>query len=100
PAMQVAELGGAADRLAAGRARDISRARGEHLEDRIEMPHGRLRATDHHAVTALQAPHAAAGSDIDVVDPLGRELLCAADVVDVVGIAAIDEDVAALEMGN
>src|SRR5262249_57383838 len=63
PAVQVTELGRAADLLASRRARDISRARGERLEDRIEMPHARLRAADHHAVTALQAPHAAAGPD-------------------------------------
>ena len=30
--------------------------------------------------------------------PFGRQLLRAADVVDVVGIAAVDQDVAALEM--
>jgi hypothetical protein len=37
PAMQVTELGGAADILAPGRVRDVPRARGERLEDRIEM---------------------------------------------------------------
>src|SRR6516162_7965287 len=96
PAVQVAELGSAADALASGRARDIPRAGSERLEDRIEMPHGRIRSADHHAVSALQTPDAAAGSDIHVVDPFRRELLGAADVVHVVRIAAVDEDVAAL----
>ena len=55
-------------------------------------------AADHHAVAALQAPDAAAGADVDVVDALRREFLGAADVVDVVGVAAVDEDVARLEV--
>ena len=62
------------------------------------MSHGRLRSADHHAVTALQAPDAAAGPDIHVIDPFRRELMGAADVIHIVRIAAVDEDVAALEM--
>src|SRR5438046_10581349 len=58
PAMQVTELGGAADILAPGRARDVSRTRGERREDGIKMPHGRLRLATRHAVPALQAPPA------------------------------------------
>ena len=69
-------------------------------EDRIEVLDHRVFAADHHAVAALQAPHAAARADVDVVDALRRELLGAADVVDVVGIAAVDEDVAGFEMGQ
>ena len=58
---------------------------------------GRL-AADHHAIAALQPPDAAAGADVDVVDAVARQLLGSADVVDVVGIAAVDDDVAAFEM--
>src|SRR5262249_56442762 len=74
-AMQVTELGGAADLLAPGRARDISSSRGERLEDRIEMPHGHLRAADHHALSALQPPHPAAGAAIHVLDAFPSALL-------------------------
>src|SRR5262249_57071041 len=95
PAVQIAELGGAANALASGRARDVPRTRRQRLEDRIEMPHGRIRSADHHAVSALQAPDAATGSYIHVVDPFRHEFLCAADVVHVVRVAAVDEDVAA-----
>ncbi len=56
------------------------------------------RAADHQAVAALEAPDAAAGAHVDVVDALGGEFFGAADVVDVVGVAAVDEDVAGFEM--
>jgi hypothetical protein len=54
-------------------------------------------AADHHAVAALQAPHAAADTDVDVMQLLGRELLRAAQVVVIVGVAAVDDDVAGRE---
>ena len=97
-AMQVAQFGGAADALAPGRTRDVPGTRCQRLEDRIEMPHGGIRSADHHAVSALEAPDAAAGSDIHVVDPFGCKLFGAADVVHVIRVAAVDEDVAALEV--
>ena len=55
-----------------GMSPDAGRQR---LEDRIEMPHGRLRSADHHAVAALQAPDAAAGADIHIVMPFGASSL-------------------------
>ena len=57
-----------------------------------------LLAADHHAVAALQAPYAAACAHVHVVDPFGCQFLGAPDVVDVVGIAAVDEDVARIEV--
>ena len=54
-------------------------------------------AADHHAVAALETPDAAAGADVHVVDALRGELLRAPDVVDVVRIAAVDQDVVLLE---
>jgi hypothetical protein len=56
------------------------------------MPDDILLAADHHAIAAFQAPDSAARSHVHVVDPLA-EFLGAPDVVDVVGIAAVDEDV-------
>ena len=78
-----------------GRARNIAAAWRKRAEDRVEMLHDIALAADHHAIAALQAPHAAAGADIDVMDPLGVQLLGAANVVDVIGIAAVNQDVAA-----
>jgi hypothetical protein len=62
--------------------------------------HRRFLAADHQAVAALEAEDAAARADVDVVDPLRRELLGAAEVVDVVRVPAVNEDVAALEVGH
>ena len=57
-------------------------------------------AADHLAEAALQSPDAAAGAGIDVVDAPWPQRLGAADVVDVVGVAAVDDDVARLERGR
>ena len=68
------------------------------LEDGIEMLDGAFGAADHHAVAALESPDAAAGAYIHVMNSFGSEFFGAADVVDVVGVAAVDEDVAGFEM--
>src|SRR6476646_2260686 len=97
-AVQITELGSAADLLAPGGARDVSDPGRQRLEDRVETPYGSLWSPDHHAIAPLQAPDAAAGTNIHIVDVFGRELVGAPDVVDVVGVAAVDKDVAALEV--
>src|SRR6516164_4116157 len=97
-AVQVAELGGAADFLSSRGARDISRTGRQRLEDRIEVPNSRHRSADHHAITALQPPDATTCSDIDVMDSLRRERFCPANVVNVVRVATVDENVATLEV--
>src|SRR4030095_7619677 len=51
-------------------------------------------------VPALAAPVPAARPDVHVLDTLRLELLRTADVVDVVGIASIDEDVPPREVGQ
>src|SRR5208282_6852663 len=95
PTMQVALFGGAADPLASRGGRDVAPSRSERREDRVETLHDLRLAADHHAVAALQPPHTPAGPDIDIVDLLRRQLLGSADIVDVVGIAAVDQNVAA-----
>jgi hypothetical protein len=57
--------------------------RGQRRKNRIETP--------------LEPPDAAAGPDIDVMDLPRRELLGAPDVVDVIGIAAINQNVTGLK---
>ena len=59
---------------------------------------GFFGAADHHAVAALQAPDAAAGADIDVMNSFVLEHLRAANVVFEIGIAAVDEDVAGFHL--
>ena len=66
-------------------------------EDRVEALDRAVGAADHQAVAALEAEDAAAGAAVDVVDPLLADLGGAADVVAVVGVAAVDDRVAGLE---
>ena len=96
--MQVAIFGGARDFVAARRASDVAASGRQRLEDRVQALHGRLFAADHHAIAALQAPHAAAGADIYIMNSLGREFLAAADIVNVIRISAIDNDVVLLQL--
>src|SRR4051812_43797689 len=98
--VQVAVGAGAAKLVAARRARDLATARCERLEDGVEMFNDLPLAADHQAVPALQAPDAAARAYVDVVDLLCAEVLRAADVVDVVRVAAVDDDVAGFELGQ
>ncbi len=56
----------------------------------------RLVAADHHAIAAVDAPDAAGGADVDVMDAVLPERLAAANVVLPERIAAVDDDVAAL----
>src|SRR5205807_1953025 len=97
-AVEIPPLGGAADALSPGRASDVTGAGSQGREDRIEVLDRRRLAADHQAVPALPSPDAAAGPDIDIADALLAELLPAADIVDVVGIAAVDDDVSGRQM--
>ena len=64
------------------------------------MLHDVLFATDHHAIATLEPPDAATGADVNVVNFFGGELLGATNVVDVVGIPAINQDVFRFERGQ
>ena len=68
------------------------------LEDGVEILYGFVVAANHHAVTPLQPPDTAAGADINVMDALGCEFLGATNVVNVVRIAAVNQDVASLQI--
>src|SRR5205807_7107475 len=80
--------------LAAGRARDVSDAGRQCLEDRIEPVHHRLVAADHHTVAAFDAPDAAAGADVEIMQAFCLQRRAAANVVLPERVAAIDDDVA------
>src|SRR5262245_63479333 len=72
-AMQVTLFGGAAGLLAPRGARYlVAHAGSQPGEDWIEVLDHCILTTNHHAVTALQAPNPAACSHIDVVDSLLR----------------------------
>src|SRR4029079_17256695 len=89
--------GGAAEFFSAGSAGDVARARGQRVKDGVEVFHDAGFAADHHAVAACETPDAAAGADVDVVNFLGCEIFGAADVVDVVRVAAVDQDIVGFE---
>jgi len=98
--VQVTLLSRAADLLAPGSVRDLAHAGRQRLENRVESSDRLVRAADHHAVAALQAPHSTAGPHVDVLDLFRCEIPRAADIVHIVGVAAVDEDVARLEQGT
>src|SRR5690348_3597998 len=52
---------------------------------------------NHHAVAAFEAPDAAAGAYVGVIDFVCGEIFGAANIIDVIGIAAINEDVTRIE---
>src|SRR5262249_55741213 len=98
-AVQVPTFGSAADALSSWSARDVAEARSKSREDRIEVPDDIRFAADHEAVAAFASPDTAAGPDVDIVDAAIGKLFRAPNVVDVIGIAAVDEDVIGREMG-
>src|SRR5579859_7400993 len=71
-AMKVALFRGATYFVASRGARDIADARGDGLEDRIQVFDGSSRAADHEAIAAFEPPDTAAGTHVDVVNALRR----------------------------
>src|SRR5712692_9879489 len=99
-AVQIAFLGGASYLVAAGGAINIAAARSECFENRIETSHDVGLAADHLAIAAFEAPNAAAGADVAIVDALGGEFFRTADVIDIVRISAIDHGVSGFEFSR
>src|SRR5450759_4990916 len=66
-------------------------------EDGIEMSYDGILSTDHEAVAAFQPKHPAAGPAVDVVQPLVADLFGPPEVIDIVRVAAVDEDVSCVE---
>src|SRR6267142_4692100 len=99
-AMQIAFFGCAGGLFAAGSAVDVAAAGRQRLENRVEVLNHFVFAADHLAIAAVESPDAAAGADIDIVNPLGLQFFGAANVVDVIGVAAVNQDVAGREFRN
>lgn len=99
-AMQEALIRGAGAGCAARRGGRGARTRREGRENRLEPLHDFGLAADHQTVTALTSRDAAAGADVDVVKLTLRQLGAAANVVVVIGVAAVDHDVAGFEQGH
>src|SRR6266851_4909594 len=68
-------------------------ARGQGGEDRVEMLDHILFPANHQTIAALEAPHAAAGSAVHIVDPFRFEVGRTAKIIVVVRIATVYDDV-------
>src|SRR5688572_32564888 len=68
-------------------------ARSQSAEDRIETLDRLTLAADHQAVAALESPHAARCSHVDVMDSGSGQCAGPLDVVVIMRVAAVDDDV-------
>jgi hypothetical protein len=98
--VEVPGLRSAANLLPSGSARNIAGAWGQGPKDRIEVPDNVGFAADHHAIAPFQSPDPAAGPHIHVVNSFGPKLRSSPDVVDVIGVPAVDENIAGFEIGR
>src|SRR5262249_23491960 len=96
-AVEIALLSCSANLFPARSARNVADARSKRFEDWIEMLDCIFGAADHHAVSAVNAPDAATGADIDVVDATAFQFQRPPNIVFVVRVAAVNDDVAGLE---
>src|SRR3954470_7111781 len=96
--MEVAVFGRAAEIFAARRSRDITSSWSQSFEDWIKSLYRFFRATNHHAVAAVDSPNSAAGADVDVMDALALKLFCAADVIFEVRITAVNDCISRLQI--
>ena len=92
--------GSASHFLASRSTRDVAASWRQRLEDRIEALDGFFRTTDHHAISALQSPDAAARAHVHVVHALGGANSGAANVIFEIRIAAVDDSVARLHASD
>ncbi len=97
-AVQIAMLGSATDRIAPRCSRRAGNAWRECRERRVKALHDVFFPANHHAVAAFKTPYTAARPYIHIVNFLWCELLSATNVVDVIRVAAVNEDVVGIEM--
>ena len=97
-AMQVSLLRSASTFFSSGSGWDISLTRCKSSKDGIKPLHNSGLSTDHHAVTPFEAPHAAAGANIDIMNRARREVLRTANVVNIVRVAPVDENVSRVDV--
>src|SRR5207302_5649744 len=84
----------AAEFFAPRSAGNVAAPGSERLENRVEASDRVLLAADHHAVSTLKSPNAAAGADVQVVNALLTDSFRASHVVFIEGITAVDDGVA------
>ena len=92
--MQISLLRGPVRIVAPRCSRDGAEARRERGEDRIKPTDRIAVAADHQAVAAVETPDAATRAHIQIMKTARLEFFRAPNVVDVVGIASIDDGIA------
>ena len=80
--------------LRGGRGSGLPATGRERRERRLDQRDRLRRAADHQAVTLLESEHPATRADIEVVNALAAQPGGSADVVAVVGVAAVDQHIA------
>jgi hypothetical protein len=75
----------------------LVRGRRQHVEDRCKALDRFRRSSDHHAVADFQPPYTTARADVHIFDAAGFQFRRAALVVRPLGVAAVDDRVAAVE---
>src|SRR5580692_1086017 len=98
PAMEISLFRSAAYLVSPRGTRNIADTGSDGFEDRVQVLDSIGGPSDHETVAPLQSPDTATGSDVHILDPLGREFSAAANVIDVIRIAAIDQNVAGLQV--
>ena len=93
PGVDVAALGPRIAFSRPGYAR-YRRVRAQEPRNRIEVIDSLLGAADHHAIAALDAPDAARCAAVHIVNAFFAQVFGAADVILVIGISAVNDDVA------
>ena len=86
--------------LAPGRAAGGGNARRQRPEDRFQVLHDLRLTAYHQAVAAIEPGNAAAGADVEIVKARRVQVPGAPDVVVVVGVAAVDDDVAGVQVAR
>src|SRR5262245_56139371 len=97
PTVQVALLGSSFYFLPSRRARNFAASGSQGFEERVQMLDDVRFAPCHQAVTPLCSPNAAAGAHIDIVNALFAQDFGSTHVVFVIGIPAINNDVARVQ---
>ena len=98
--MQIALLSCAAGLIAtrcAGRRSNPGRESGKNS---VKMLDDILFAADHKTVPALRTPDSATCPGVDVVNTFGLEFIGPPDVVNVMGVAPVDDNVALLHVSS
>src|ERR1700730_837010 len=96
--VQITQFGGAIERFASRCSRRGGRAWRECRENRGQVRHDVFFPANHHAVATIKAPYTATSPHIYIMNFLWCELLSATNIIEVVRVAAVNENVAVLEM--